>query len=36
MHSIYSKYDTSNITNVLSSQAVIPKAKEDEMTKRQM
>lgn len=30
------KYDTSNITDVLSSQAVIPKAKEDEKTKRQM
>ena len=38
MHYIYSvyKYDTSNTTDVLSSQAVIPKAKEDEMSKRQM
>lgn len=27
MHYIYSVYDTSNITDVLSSQAVIPKAR---------
>lgn len=38
MHYVYCvcKYDTSNITDVLSSWAVIPKAKEDEKTKRQM
>lgn len=38
MHYAYSvyKYDTSNITDVVSSQAIIPKGKEDEMTKRQM
>lgn len=38
MHYVYSvyKYDTSNTTDVLSSQAVIHKAKEDEMSKRQM
>lgn len=37
MHCVYSvyKYDTSNTTDVLLSQAVITKAKEDEMSKRQ-
>lgn len=38
MHYVYSfyKYDASNTTDVLSSQAVILRAKEDEMSKRQM
>lgn len=38
MHYIYSvwKYNTSNTTDILSSQEVIPKAKNDEISKRQM